>query len=72
VDGPLTLVGWFILAGICLSPILVFWVATVISRSFLRRKVRQHLQRRVDRMGLTDSTSLRIDDTRHDVAGGSA
>ena len=54
MDGRLTLVGWFIVAGICLSPILVFWVATVISRSFLQRKVRQHAQRRADRVGLTD------------------
>ena len=45
MDGRLTLVEWFIVAGVCLSPILVFWLASVVDRLFLRLRLRQHLQR---------------------------
>jgi hypothetical protein len=31
------LVGWFIVAAACLSPILTFWMASILGR-FLRRK----------------------------------
>jgi hypothetical protein len=32
-----TLIGWFIVAAACLSPILTFWMASIFGR-FLRRK----------------------------------
>jgi hypothetical protein len=31
------LIGWFVVAAICLSPILTFWIASILGR-FLRRK----------------------------------
>jgi len=31
------LIGWFIVAAGCLSPILIFWMASILGR-FLRRK----------------------------------
>jgi hypothetical protein len=37
VDGRATLIGWFILAALCLSAILTFWIGSILSR-FLRRK----------------------------------
>ena len=46
MDGRLTLVGWFIVAGVCLSPILIFSIASVIGRWFLQRRLWQHVQRR--------------------------
>jgi hypothetical protein len=45
LDDRLTLVEWFIVAGVCLSPILVFWLVSVVDRLFLRLRLRQHLQR---------------------------
>jgi hypothetical protein len=45
VDGRPTLVGWFIVAVVCLSPILTFWIASVLGR-FLRRRRWQRAQRR--------------------------
>jgi hypothetical protein len=45
MDGRLTLVEWFIVAGVCLSPILIFWLVSVVDRLFLRLRLRQHLQR---------------------------
>jgi hypothetical protein len=41
------LIGWFIVAAICLSPILTFWMASILGR-FLRRK----RQSRVLRAGI--------------------
>ena len=41
-----SLIGWFILAAGCLSPILTFWVASILGR-LLRRK----RQSRVLRVG---------------------
>jgi len=37
VGGRLTLIGWFVVAAICLSPILTFWIGGILGR-FLRRK----------------------------------
>ena len=37
MDGRLTLIGWFIIAVLCLSPILTFWIGTILGR-LLRRK----------------------------------
>ena len=37
MGGRLTLIGWFILAAVCLSPILIFWIGGILGR-FLRRK----------------------------------
>jgi hypothetical protein len=39
-----TLVVWFTVAAVCLSPILTFWTASVFAR-FLRRKRWQRAQR---------------------------
>ena len=32
VGGRLTLIGWFIVAAVCLSPILTFWIGAVLGR----------------------------------------
>jgi len=37
VDGRMTLIGWFIVAAACLSPILTFWIGGILGR-FLRRR----------------------------------
>ena len=37
MGGRLTLIGWLIVAAVCLSPILAFWMASILGR-FLRRK----------------------------------
>ena len=37
VGGRLTFIGWCILAAVCLSPILTFWIGAILGR-FLRRK----------------------------------
>ena len=37
MGGRLTLIGWLILAAVCLSPLLAFWMASTLGR-FLRRK----------------------------------
>ena len=37
MGGRLTLIGWFIVAAVCLSPILTFWIGAILFR-FLRRK----------------------------------
>jgi hypothetical protein len=44
VDGRPTLIGWFILAGLCLSPILTFWIGSMLGR-FLRRKLQSRVLR---------------------------
>jgi hypothetical protein len=62
VDGRLSLVGWFIVAGVCLSPILIFSIAGVIGRWFLQRRLWQHVQRGAsvvaDRSALTTRDAL--------------
>lgn len=37
MGGRVTLIQWFILAAVCLSPILTFWIGATLGR-FLRRK----------------------------------
>ena len=37
MEGRLTLIGWFALAAVCLSPILTFWIGGILGR-YLRRK----------------------------------
>jgi hypothetical protein len=37
VGARLSLFGWFIVAAVCLSPILTFWIGAILGR-FLRRK----------------------------------
>jgi len=44
VGGRLTLIGWFIVAAVCLSPILTFWIGAVLGR-FLRRKRQSRMLR---------------------------
>jgi hypothetical protein len=44
VGGRLTLIGWFIVAAVCLSPILVFWMVSILGR-FLRRKQQSRVLR---------------------------
>jgi hypothetical protein len=56
VGGRLTLIGWFIVAAVSLSPILTFWVGANLSR-FLRRKRQSRVLKRgavvADRSGST-------------------
>jgi hypothetical protein len=62
MDARLTLVEWFIVAGVCLSPILIFSMASVFGRWFLQRRLWQHVQRRAsvvaDRSALTSRDPL--------------
>lgn len=44
MGGRLTLIGWFIVAAICLSPILAFWMVSILGR-FLRRKQQSRVLR---------------------------
>jgi len=44
VGGHVTLIGWFIVAAVCLSPILTFWIGGIVGR-FLRRKRQSRLLR---------------------------
>ena len=37
MGGRVSLIGWFFVAAVCLSPILVFWIGSILGR-FLRRK----------------------------------
>jgi hypothetical protein len=37
VSGRVGLIGWFVVAAVCLSPILLFWIGSILGR-FLRRK----------------------------------
>jgi len=37
VSGRVGLIGWFVVAAVCLSPILLFWVGGILGR-ILRRK----------------------------------
>ena len=37
MGGRVSLIGWFLVAAMCLSPILTFWIGGILSR-FLRRK----------------------------------
>lgn len=61
VGGRVTLIGWFIVAAVCLSPILTFWIGGILGR-FLRRK---H-QARV--LGGGDAAGDRSGTTRKDKA----
>jgi hypothetical protein len=47
VGGRLTLIGWFIIAAVGLSPILTFWIGVILGR-FLRRKRQSRVLRGVD------------------------
>jgi hypothetical protein len=38
------LIGWFVVAAGCLSPILTFWIASILGR-FLRRKQQSQVLR---------------------------
>jgi len=42
--GRVSLIGWFIVAAVCLSPILTFWMASILGR-FLRRKQQSQVLR---------------------------
>jgi hypothetical protein len=44
VGGRVTLIGWFIVAAVCLSPILIVWIGGMLGR-FLRRKRQSRLLR---------------------------
>ncbi len=44
VGGRVTLTGWFIVAAVCLSPILTFWIGGILGR-FLRRKQQSRVLR---------------------------
>jgi hypothetical protein len=49
------LIGWFILGALCLSPILTFWIGSILSR-FLRRERQSRVRYRrrsveIDRQG---------------------
>jgi hypothetical protein len=44
VDGLPTWLRWIIVAAVGLSPILTFWIASVLGR-FFRRKLRRRVQR---------------------------
>ena len=44
MGGRLTLIGWFIAAAVCLSPILTFWIGAILGR-FLRRKQQSRVLR---------------------------
>ena len=44
MGGRLTSIGWFIVAAICLSPILAFWMVSILGR-FLRRKQQSRVLR---------------------------
>ena len=37
MGGRVGLIGWFVVAAVCLSPILLFWIGGILGR-FLRRK----------------------------------
>jgi len=38
VGGCVTLIGWFIVAAVCLSPILTFWIGGILGRLLRRRR----------------------------------
>jgi hypothetical protein len=44
LGGRVSLIGWFIVAAGCLSPILTFWIASILGR-FLRRKQQSRVLR---------------------------
>ena len=44
VGGRVNLIGWFIVAAVCLSPILIFWIGGILGR-FLRRKQQSRVLR---------------------------
>jgi phosphate/sulfate permease len=60
LGGGVSLIGWFIVAAACLSPILTFWLASVLAR-FLRRKRQSHVLK-ADAAVRDRSRSIRKDD----------